>query len=80
MPTPVTARYRDVAGRWHNVVVRQTRDGHWQVLDITRLVSVVETLTGCEEGRPQADALAREYATNQHRCAIDQPSTTDLAA
>ncbi len=80
MPTPVTARYRDAAGRWHNVVVRQTRDGHWQVLDITRLVSVVETLTGCEEGRPQADALARDYATNEHRRASDLGEAEGVAA
>ncbi len=80
MPTPVTARYRDTAARWHNVVVRQTRDGHWQVLDITRLVRVVETLTGCEEGRPQAEALARDYATNSHCCASDQPDAPGLAA
>lgn len=80
MPTPVTARYRDTAGRWHNVVVRQTPDGHWQVLDITRLVSVVETLTGCEEGRPQAEALARDYATNEHRSGSDQDDAERLAA
>ncbi len=80
MPTPVTARYRDTAARWHNVVVRQTRDGHWQVLDITRLVSVVETLTGCEEGRPQAEALARDYATNEHRSGSDQDDAERLAA
>lgn len=80
MPTPVTARYRDTAARWHNVVVRQTRDGHWQVLDITRLVRVVETLTGCEEGRPQAEALARDYATNEHRSGSDQADAERLAA
>jgi len=80
MSTPVTARYRDATGRWHNVVVRQTPDGHWQVLDITRLVSVVETLTGCEEGRPQAEALARDYATNEHRTASDHTDAEGLAA
>jgi hypothetical protein len=80
MPTPVIARYRDAAGRWHNVVARQTQDGHWQVLDITRLVRIVETLTGCEEGRPQAEALARDYATNEHCCASDEPEAPSLAA
>jgi hypothetical protein len=80
MTTPVTARYRDATGRWHNVVVRKTRDGHWQVLDVTSIVSVVETLTGCDDGRPQAETLAQEYASNEHRCASDQAGTTDLAA
>jgi hypothetical protein len=78
MPIPTTARYRDASGRWHDVVVRQTRDGHWQVLDVTRIVGVVETLTGCDDGRPQAETLAREYASNEHRCPRDHP--TGLAA
>ena len=63
MPNPSTAPfgYRDAAGARHRVVVRERKDGAWQVLDVT----VVETLAGEGEGREAAEALARDYA-QQH--------------
>jgi len=42
-------------------VVRERKDGAWQVLDVT----VIETLCGDGEGREAAEALARDYA-EQH--------------
>jgi hypothetical protein len=80
MAIPIIARYRDIAGRGHNVVVHQTPDGHWQVLDIAGRVRVVETLTGSEDGRPQAEALARDYATHEHCRSSGQPDAIRLAA
>jgi len=67
--------YRDAAGARHRLMVRQSRDGGWQVLDVT----VIETLTGDGEGREAAEAIARDYA-EQHdqpaarpgRCAAEQ--------
>ena len=63
MPNPSTAPfgYRDAAGTRHRVVVRERKDGAWQVLDVT----VIETLRGDGEGREAAEALARDYA-EQH--------------
>jgi len=60
MPNPSTAPfgYRDAAGTRHRVVVRERKDGAWQVLDVT----VIETLAGDGEGRGAAEALARDYA------------------
>ena len=63
MPNHDTDRfdYRDAAGARHRVLVRQSRAGAWQVLDIT----VVETLRGEGDGRKAAEAIARDYA-EQH--------------
>ena len=64
MPNPSTAPfgYRDAAGARHRVVVRERKDGAWQVLDLT----VVETLRGDGEGRAAAEAIARDYAEQHH--------------
>jgi hypothetical protein len=59
--TTVPLAYRDAAGATHRVLTRQSRDGAWQVLDVT----VIETLTGDGEGREAAEAIARDYA-EQH--------------
>ena len=61
-PTPTPFGYRDATGARHQVLVRQSPEGAWQVLDIT----VVETLTGVGEGRDAAEAIARDYVAEQH--------------
>ena len=55
MPNLSTAPfgYRDAAGARHRVVVRERKDGAWQVLDVT----VIETLAGDGEGREAAEVI-----------------------
>lgn len=66
MPDPITARYRDAAGGAHDVVIQRTPEGRWRVLDIADTqTALVETLTGHDDRRAQAEALARDYATEQ---------------
>ena len=66
MPHPVTARYRATDGGEHQVVVQRTREGRWRVLDVADSdVAVVETLTGHDDRLAQAEALARDYASEQ---------------
>jgi hypothetical protein len=66
MPDPITAHYRTADGREHNVVVQRTPEGRWRVLDVADTqTAVVETLTGHDDRRAQAEALARDYATEQ---------------
>ena len=63
MPNPTLAHYQDARGVHHDVVVRK-HDAAWQVLDVSaRTTTVIETLT--QEGRPEAEAIAREYAREQ---------------
>ena len=55
--------YRHADGSTHEVLVHRTPEGDWQVLDTSPAgSSVVETLSGITDGRPQAEALARDYA------------------
>jgi len=57
-------RYRNAAGARHELVVCETADGGWHVLDrdIERdTAHVVDALAGDQDGRPQAEAIAREY-------------------
>jgi hypothetical protein len=57
--------YHDADGIRHEVLVRETRGG-WQVLDLDTAAGrarVIDTLDGCEDGRPQAEAIARDYLT-----------------
>ena len=61
-PNPTPFGYRDATGARHQVLVRQSPEGAWQVLDIT----VIETLTGFGEGRHAAEAVARDYVAEQH--------------
>jgi hypothetical protein len=66
MPNPATASYRDAAGGRHDIVVRETAGGAWEILDTTPdRTRVVDTLSGYDEGRPHAEAVARDYA-DQH--------------
>ena len=79
MPNPSTAPfgYRDAAGARHRVVVRERKDGAWQVLDVT----VVETLAGDGEGRGAAEALARDYAEqHDHPPRAGRPTAEQRAA
>ena len=62
MPNPIPAHYKDARGVHHDVMVRKRDDG-WQVLDVSvGRTTVIETLTRVDEGRPEAEAIAREYA------------------
>ena len=76
MPNPVRARYHDANGVEHEVVARKARDGAWQVLDVgARESTLVESLTAVDEGRPQAEAIAEEYAREQRGKATARVST-----
>jgi hypothetical protein len=71
MPNPTPARYRDADGVWHTLKVRNTAGG-WQVVDLAgERERVIETLTGVGDGRPQADAIARDYLTTLARLDSD---------
>ena len=64
-PDPVGS-YDDADGAHHEVRVRQTRDG-WQVLDQDTACArarVIDTLESPDDGRPQAEAIARDYLAN----------------
>ena len=66
MREPEIGSYRDADGARHKLVVRQTADGDWQVLDIdvtSDTAHVVDALAGDQDGRPQAEAIARDYLT-----------------
>jgi hypothetical protein len=66
MKPPAIGSYRDADGACHELVVRETADGGWRVLDLEveeSTASVIETLAGGEDGRPQAEAIARDYLT-----------------
>jgi hypothetical protein len=56
--------YRDRDGAVHWVLIRRTSDGDWEVVDAGGDVArVVDVLDGCEDGRAQAEAVARDYVT-----------------
>jgi len=74
--TTVALAYRDAAGTRHRVLTRQSRDGAWQVLDIT----VIETLTGDGEGREAAEAIARDYAEQHDHPAAGRAAEQPAAA
>ncbi len=64
-PTPV--RYRDAAGVWHQITVRRTPDGTFEVIDTAgEERRVIDTLAGYGDGPAQAYALARAYANQHH--------------
>jgi hypothetical protein len=64
-------RYRDGEGARHEVLVRRTSAGDWQVLDsCARETCVVDTLDGREDGPEQARALARDYLQTLGRPAL----------
>jgi hypothetical protein len=60
-PIPVT-RFAAPDGSQHTVAVLPVKDG-WQVLDQNgRGPEVIDTLDHPEDGREQAEAVARDYA------------------
>jgi hypothetical protein len=64
MREPPIGSYRDGDGRGHEVSVRHIAASGWTVLD--RHVEadtghVVDALTDGQDGRPQAEAIARDY-------------------
>jgi hypothetical protein len=76
-PHPTPLGYRDATGARHQVLVRRSPEGAWQVLDLT----VIETLTGVGEGREAAEAVAREYvAQHHHPTATGRPHATQRSA
>lgn len=62
MTTTTDARYRDPTGVWHELDVRKTPAGAWQIIDLR----VIDTLDGPDDGPRQARAVARDYATQYH--------------
>jgi hypothetical protein len=71
-PIPAPFGYRDAAGTRHQLLVRRSPEGAWEVLDVV----VIETLTGVGEGRDAAEAVARDYVAQHHQPA----GCTDRAA
>ena len=54
--------YRDAAGVGHDVIVRKTAAGDWEVLDTCAGENrVIERLDARVDGAPQAEAVARDY-------------------
>ena len=66
MKEPAIGAYRDADGARHKLVVRRTAEGDWQVLDIdiaSDTAHIIDALAGEQDGRPQAEAVARDYLT-----------------
>ncbi len=56
------ARFRAPDGADHTVTVRAVEEG-WQIVDQNgREPDVIDTLTHPDDGREQAEAVARDYA------------------
>jgi hypothetical protein len=69
MSEPEIGSYRDADGARHKLVVRQIAEG-WQVLDIdvrSDTARVVDALPDDQDGRPQAEAIARDYLSTAGR-------------
>ena len=64
MANPTSFHYRDSNRIRHRLLVRQTRDGAWEIIDVT--ARLIDTLTGVDEGRETAEAIARDYAAQHH--------------
>ena len=60
--------YWDADGVRHEIAVRETADGDWHVLDTSAAETrVIKTLDGRLDGRPQAEAVARDYLSTVER-------------
>jgi len=79
-------RYEDIAGGQHQVLTRRDAEGVWQVVDVAAASGaeeVIETLTDPDDGRLQAEAIAREYAHDPRtprRCLGAEAPATQAAA
>ena len=63
MTARLRARYRDAAGDTHSMRLERSPSGNWRVIDVGPAgETLVEELTGFDDRRPQAEALARDYA------------------
>ena len=63
MKDPAIGSYRDAAGDRHELVVQES-DGRWLVLDLNgEGAQVIDELAGDQDGRPQAEAIARDFLT-----------------
>jgi hypothetical protein len=81
MADTLTARYRDAAGVEHRMRLERSPSGCWRVLDVGPHESVlVEELSGRDDHRPQADALARDYATQAELAARVAHAADDVWA
>jgi hypothetical protein len=77
MKEPAIGNYRDADGAEHELVVRETMDG-WHVLDLdldAETAQVVDALAGDQDGRAQAEAIARDYLTTVGGTARDAGPT-----
>ena len=75
MPNPVPAHYQDASGVQHDVIVRKTPDGAWQVVDVSGdETKLIDEVTGVGEGQPEAEAIAREY-TREQQAASEQTAS-----
>ena len=64
MADTLTIRYCDAAGVEHRMRLERSPSGGGRVLDVGPHKTVlVEELSGRDDHRPQAEALARDYAT-----------------
>lgn len=64
MNEPAVGSYRDADGAQHEVIVRESADGGWHVIDVDaagETAQLVDALSGDQDGRPQAEAIARDY-------------------
>jgi hypothetical protein len=74
MTHSVNPRYHDGAGALHEIRFERTAGGRWRVLDVgPHGAELVEELTGRDDGRSQAEALARDYATQAQLAARGGP-------
>jgi hypothetical protein len=72
MREPDIGTYLDRDGARHRLIVRASADGGWHVLDVNvanDTMHTVERLAGEQDGRPQAEAIARDYLTTIERSA-----------
>jgi hypothetical protein len=64
MREPAIGSYRDADGHRHELAVRESADGGWNVLDLdvaADTAHLVEALTDEQDRRPQAEAIAHDY-------------------
>jgi hypothetical protein len=77
---PAIGSYRDADRARHELVVRETAGGGWHVLDLDLngdTAHVVDALQGGEDGRPQAEAIARDYLSTVGEAAGAGPAPGD---